>query len=442
MNSRIATPESNALAVICREWYINFGAITAAVLISLWANPLWMPLYELILAVLLAIFGPGRKISSGEPCGRITLITVYTLLFTALISFIINVAYHTELIHLVFDISTLNHSIPYITSLVIFPVCFVLTAVLNSKKVYAHHVHNCHLHNQFNSAQPTFGRMVHATYRSLLKRLTVMVAIISIIDWGYYFLCYRNNVINSPDRFFFFFVPAAIYVWSIVFVNRSYSLLAMTNGRLIHAKTTDGENQIDVLTDSSVVRFLVVRHGTLLLDVSESAIRDCNIDTPLVEIKPLSFKGSIETARRDFEHRTGISDFRIRELYHNHSKVYNNNIYHFLVSIDNDNVNTDLLPGQWVGIDEIDRMMRMGVASTQFTDEVFRIYTIAMAWKTYDRKGRRRFPIRNYHPNFRLTDLFDYDVDFSDDHWLKVSRINQDGNLWHLRRFRLNEGGK
>lgn len=437
MNSRLSTPESNALSIICREWYISFGALTLVVVLSFWVHPLWMPLYELLIAVGLALFGPGRKIAPGLPCGRITLITVYTLLFTALISFGINVAYHTEFIHFFFDISTLNHSIPYITSLVLFPVCLVLTLFLNSKYIYAHHVRNCHLHNQYNPTQPFFGRMVHTTYRSLLNKLSVMVAIVSVIDWGYYFLCYRNNRINTPDSFFFFVIPAAIYVWSIVYVRQSYSTLRMGNGRVIKASSSTADEQThNVLSDSVVVRYLVIKNGELLLDISEAAIADCCVDTPLVEIKPDSFRGNVESARSDFEHRTGVSRLRIKLLYSNHDRIYNNTIYHYLVSIDED-ADTTLLPGQWVGLDGIDRMMRMGMLSPQLGDEFFRIYTISMAWKTYDRKGLRKYPIRNYHPNFRLTDLYDYDVDFTDDHWLRVARFNQDNRFWPLTRFRL-----
>lgn len=437
MNSRLATPESNALALICREWYISFGAMTLVVVLSLWIHPLWMPLCEIGLAIVLALLGPGRNISAGMPCGRITLVTIYSLLFTGLISFMINVAYHTKFIHLFFDITTLNHSIPYITSLVIFPVCTVIILLLNSRFLHMRHVRNCHLHNQYNPSQPMFGRMVHATYRSLLNKMVIITAVISVIDYTYYFLYYRNISINKPDKFFFFFVPAAIFLWSIFFVRSSYSSLVIGNGRKILAKS-DSSQKVSTITDSAVTRFLVVRDGKLLLDVSESAIQNCSVDTPFTEIKPSSYKGSAEHGRKDFEYIAKISNFDLRLLYESNDKLFHNRCYHYLVTLP-EYCNVDLLPGEWVGIDGIDRLMKMGVLNPLFTDEIYRIYTIAMAWKTYDKNGKRKFPIRNYRPNFRLEDLQGYDADFQDDHWLKVSRINQDKRLWFIRRFLLNK---
>lgn len=434
MESRLATPESGALARICREWYVSICALMAVVLLSLWVHPLWMPLYDLCIAVLLVLFGPGRKIGVSLPCGRITLITVYTLLFTGLISFFINIAYKTEFIHLFFDISTLNHNIPYITSLILFPTCTVITLTLNSKSVYNIHVRNCHLHNHFNPGEANFSRMIHATYRSILKRLAIMAIVISAIDWTYYFLCYRNNTLNSPDRFFFFLVPLAIFLWSIYYVRSSYSFLILANGRTVYAGNPDSAAQPKTLSDSMIVRFLTVKDGCLLLDVSETALMDCKVDTPLVEVKPDSYKGNVKVAASDFESMARVTDFKIKLLYENYNKLFNNRIYHFLVSIDAE-ADTSLLPGQWVPLDGIDRMMKMGVLSPHLSDEIFRIYTIAMAGRTYDRKGRRLYPIRNYHPNFRLADLYGYDIDFDDNHWLKVARINQDKKFWRLRRL-------
>lgn len=441
MNSRLSTPESVALAKICREWYVSFGVLAVVVVISLWASPLWMPLYDLLFAVALALFGPAKKIAPGQPCGRITLVTIYTLLASGVVCFIINLAYHTQFIHLFFDISTLNHSIPYITSLVVFPICTVFTFILNSKSVYALHVRNCHLHNQYNPSQPAFGRTVHAVYRSLLKLLCLVSAIISIIDWLYYFICYRNNSINTPDSFFFFVVPAAIYVWTVVYVAQAYSKLWTTEGRnIVRGNAGDDNNgHQNSVTDSVVARFIILRGSTLLLDVSESSVRDCAVDTPLVEIKPLSYKGSEVTnrARSDFEHRSGLTNFKIKLIYTSFDRLLNNTILHFLVKIDENGKNEGYLSGEWVTLDGIDRMMRMGVLAPPLADEFFRIYTFVMAWRTYDEKGRRKFPIRNYRPNFRLNELYDYDIDYNDEHWYRVSRINQDSRLWHLRKWTL-----
>lgn len=439
MSTHPTTPESNALAAICREWYISFGFVTLAIALSLWVHPLWMPLVELLLSTTLAMLGPGRNSLSTQPCGRITYITIYTLMFTGIISFIIVVFYRTEFIHLFFDISTLNHSIPYITSLIIFPVGFVLTLVLNSKYIFNLHVRNCHLHKQYNPEQPMFGRFVHATYRSILHKLTLIYLAISLLDWAYYLLYYENVSINSPDKFFFFAVPCVVYVASILYVRQRYTSLRVENGRTINASSDpNAELAVKAVTNTAIMRYFIVKGNTLLLNVGESTILNRSIDTPIVELKPLPYDGTVEEAKHLFEHHTGLSAFEIKELYVSTDNVHNNIIHHFLVNI-SENTSTPTLYGTWVQLDGIDNLMRMGVFAPQFADEFYHIYTVSLAARTYYRDGRRRFPIRNYRPTFRLEGLRDVDVDYNDPHWLKVSRINQDASLWFLRKHKLKE---
>lgn len=279
-----------------------------------------------------------------------------------------------------------------------------------------------------------YGRIVHGTYRSLLKRQTVITAIISIIDWSYYFICYRNISINKPDSFFFFVIPAAIYVWSIIYVRSSYSALTLFNGRQIVAESSEPSRAHSVITDSSIVRYLVIHHDKLLLNVSEHSVKDCCIDTPVVEIKPHIYKGNIESAAEDFERISGVTQFDIKKLFTSEITGSNNKIFRFLITI-RDDAGSGNLTGEWVSLEGIDRFLKMGVVSPRFSEEIFRIYTSVMAWKTYDRKGKRRYPIRNYRPTFRLEDMHKWDVDYDDRHWLKVSRINQDKRFWPLRRL-------
>ena len=70
-----------------------------------------------------------------------------------------------------------------------------------------------------------------------------------------------------------------------------------------------------------------------------------------------------------------------------------------------------------------------------FSAEFIRLYTIAMAWKTYTADGKRRYLIRNYVPTFRIRDIKNWDVDYNDIRWLDVARNNQDVPMYGLRRF-------
>ena len=85
--------------------------------------------------------------------------------------------------------------------------------------------------------------------------------------------------------------------------------------------------------------------------------------------------------------------------------------------------------------DDIQRLLMVDRLSPYITNELYRIHNITMAWKTYDRRGRRLYPIRHYKPTFRLRDLKDWDVDYNDIVWLRVAGNNEDKPLYHVRRF-------
>lgn len=55
-----------------------------------------------------------------------------------------------------------------------------------------------------------------------------------------------------------------------------------------------------------------------------------------------------------------------------------------------------------------------------------RLYTIAMARKTYDKNGKRLYKVKHYTPSFKLRDLGLLDVDYNDPEWLLVSKNNED----------------
>ena len=67
--------------------------------------------------------------------------------------------------------------------------------------------------------------------------------------------------------------------------------------------------------------------------------------------------------------------------------------------------------------------------------EIHRLYTITMAWKTYDSEGRRLYKVKNYRPAFRLNGICDWDVDFNSPQWLQVARFNEDKPFFKIRRF-------
>ena len=80
-----------------------------------------------------------------------------------------------------------------------------------------------------------------------------------------------------------------------------------------------------------------------------------------------------------------------------------------------------------------DCALQSGTIATPLATELYRIHTITMAWKTYDRRGRRLYPVKNYRPTFRLGDLRKWDVDYDDTSWFSVAFNNEDRKFFRLR---------
>ena len=49
---------------------------------------------------------------------------------------------------------------------------------------------------------------------------------LTMIDWAYYYFFYINVNYNTPDRFYFTFMPAAIYLFSLVYMGVRYMNMA------------------------------------------------------------------------------------------------------------------------------------------------------------------------------------------------------------------------
>lgn len=81
------------------------------------------------------------------------------------------------------------------------------------------------------------------------------------------------------------------------------------------------------------------------------------------------------------------------------------------------------------------QLAQQGLLGRDLVSELMRIYKVAMAWKTYDEKGRRLYVIKHYKPTFRLRDIRKWDVDFNDYHWLAVDRTNEDKFWYPIKRL-------
>lgn len=161
------------------------------------------------------------------------------------------------------------------------------------------------------------------------------------------------------------------------------------------------------------------------------------IDTPSSVNIAFSQDVADATAIERFQAISGIDKFTLRKLYNNCSFADSANVFHYAILIDDAEPlpNTWELGNDWMTLDQINRAWRYGDLSPALAAEIHRIFTITMTWKTYDRQGHRLYPIKNYHPTFRLRDFKNWDVDYNDMQWIRISEDNQDKPLFKARKF-------
>ena len=112
------------------------------------------------------------------------------------------------------------------------------------------------------------------------------------------------------------------------------------------------------------------------------------------------------------------------------------NVFHFICCLPaKETINSTSVRGQWFTLSQLQRLLYNHELTKMLASEIHRLYTVTMAWKTYDADGNRLYRIKNYRPTFRLKGICDWDVDFNDSQWLEVARFNEDKPLFHLRKL-------
>lgn len=417
-----------AVKALWYEWIVSFGAVTVAVAISVMVGSGWLALLVAAIAWVLNVMADKHKRTGQTGCMRYAHLTARALFISALIMVAISILFKIRWVHNVFGEDTVNTNIPYIASLIIFPTMCVVCLYGLARHGKSRFCRACKEVHGYSPEEGFVGNFFHHETRRQLRLMAALSALISLTDWFYYFYFYKNANINTPDKFFFVGMPLAVYIFSLIHAARHYYIIQQDIIRHAEGIARTARNKI--------LRYLIVRNDMLLLDVGEHNLLDTPAETPLEEAGPVSDS----EARRVFRNISGSNDdFALQQLYSNRSKTYRSTFVHYLVNLPGDG--SSPLPadwkfkGEWATLPVIDRLMKAGMIAPALGAEIHRVYTIAMAWKTYGHDGRRLYPIKNYRPTFRLRDIASWDVDFNDTSWFDVASNNQDKPFWRLRRL-------
>lgn len=414
------------------EWTLSFGSMALTVGLSFIIPKIILPLVVLVMAWGLNYCVSVWKQKGQNMCARVTSLTARTLVLSAIIMIAMLLMCRLGLMEKLFDAESLNPDVPYITSLIIFPVGAFYMTIGNLRHENGIACNTCKLSMGSCPITPLVGNLLHKQARLQIQLLMVLCYVLSIVNWAYWALFYINVNINNSDKFFFLIVPVVCYILSLFYIGANYR--SIIEGLKILDRMYKPGNLLNRM------RFLILRGDEILLTEQQPdpVTGSTLIDTPASAEVDKHDKIDIDKARSLFVEISGTEEFEIKELYSNLSVADTSMEYHYLVNIPEDKP----LPESWklpregfCTLATLDRILKTRTATPELAAEIYRIYTISMAWKTYDYNGRRLYPIKHYKPTFRLRDIKDWNVDYNDTRWIFIHYQNQDVPFFNLRRL-------
>ncbi len=418
------------------NWVMGLGFITLLTLMSLWVKPLYMPFVAFGMQFILFLLIKWNREQLLPVCYVYPFVVSRILFWAGTVMLIINLLYSRWISHLIFDTSTLNHDIPFICALIISPIALLCALWAHTHQRTLSFCRDCKMRSGTAAERGFLGKIFtregqYQIYISLLLSIVVCA-----IAWPYYLLTYVNDSLSLPDRIVFFWLEVAIWLVSIIYLGLRYlGIWTYYCQNIEGSSTRHGQ--------STQVRFIVIsgnkiclRHPQIGAEVAEPGAH--YFDTPESNFIPWKKNISASTAEIMFTNKTEIYSPQIRFFYSNISGNAECNIFHFFAFLTEEQKEKFSTRNQdciWITFRDLANLVNEHSLAPLMSAEITRLYTMTMAWKTYDRNGKRRYRIKHYKPTFHLEDINKWDIDYNDPTWLYVADNNQDTPFYIMRRF-------
>lgn len=333
----------------------------------------------------------------------------------------------------------INREIPFVPVLIVAPIGSLVCFWMLRRGAQFPFCVDCKLRFDTPAERGFLGMIFSQEGTTQVKVLMTGCLLLTVSEWSYYIIKYVNASLNSADRYFFFAIPAALWVIAAIYMSLRYIGISRYYDQNL-------QGSMQRRGASTRLRYLIIGRNQLLVALPDANIADTVVDlsrtradTPAEVTLPFREKMPLHEAEAYLEGILPLAKgARVRFLYSNTEWNVDSNIFHYIVNVDDetaDRLSATVKGAHWLSLRDYNKMLSQHLLDPLLASEIHRIYTSSMAFKTYDERGRRRYPIRHYHPTFRLCDVIDYPIDFSDRHWLYVARCNQDEPFYRLRSF-------
>lgn len=419
------------------NWVIVAGAISLLVMLSRWIAPLLMPLLAFALQGCCYMLIKANSRRRVPVCFILPHIAVRIFFFSAVIMLTINILHHFDLIPRLLNNNNINKDIPFITVLIVAPVSVICSYyALKRGSSYSFCV-DCKIQYGTPAERGFLGKLFTQEGTSQVRLLLAVSVGVTMFAWVYYFYAYNNANISSSDFFMFFLAPLALFIISIIYMALRYTGLWNYYSAYIESSALRNGPY-------TLIRYLIVWDNFMCIlppenDPDRIADMQSNrYDTPGSIYIPSRKELSVSAANDYFYNKTGVRFADIRFMYSTISGNADYNTFHYLCYATDEEKQRLLkaMPSlEFVSLGKIKELINSGRTNPLFSAEFIRLYTMAMAWKTYDAEGKRLYRIKHYVPTFRIRDIHKWKVDYNDPLWLRISRFNQDSPLYSLRRL-------
>lgn len=416
------------------NWIMGVGSLMAILLISPHINKEWLPLVIFMLEFFLFALVRHNRIAKLPVCYLIPFICTRVLFWSAVIMVIINLLQLNDFMLKFVEEKSINPDIPFISVLIVAPVTFIVTGWAYTRGIKLNYCVDCTFRHGTAAERGFLGNLFSQEGRYQVKTLMMLSLLLTVTVWLYYAIFYINVDLNAPDKFFFVWIPILLFGFSVIYLGvRYFGLWTYYCQNVEGSPLRNGS--------STLLRYIIFCGDYVFLkkldpDKDDARAGEDKYDTPAKVY--VSYRGRV--IQYDVENYlkclSGITESEIRLMYTNRNFNADCNIFHYACFVENQEiVAKSRLEGNWYTLPQLNQLIKEKHVAPIVASEFNRMYRIIMAWKTYDRNGRRLYNIKNYKPTFRLRDLKKWDVDLNDTEWLFVSINNQDRPFYRLKRF-------
>lgn len=330
-------------------------------------------------------------------------------------------------------------SSPYIPSLMLMPICFLITSLMYIRRKSLAICVECRMNRNSSYESGKLSSLLNSESHFQLKNLILLFGILSVLIWIYYLVFYININTNQRDWYVFTWLVVITFLFDeIYFAIRYYNLYLDLKDR----NEIITPEELNDMTAKTYLRYYVVCGEKIYLDLNAFDAVDsfrAVIDTPFFTKRSMNGVTNAEVLRT-IQQFTGVKDGKLRFFFgRKSSDLRRHSLLRYFYFLDGslEDYPTLRTQGEWVDFANLKHLYSIAPQqlSSTFVTDLTRLATIILTHKMFDERGNRRYRIKSYTPSFTLEDVEKSNLDFQDDKWIRISLFNSDTPMFKLKRW-------